>query len=204
MAESATDREALAQVRSMVWDLLVKGVSRSRDPMHSPALATGSARGCQVRKVILRNVDEKERALTCYSDARAAKVGEIREHGHVQWLFYHPRKQIQLRISGQATVHTDDQVADIHWGRVKGFSRLNYCTEWPPGTRIDEPSSGLPARLIRQLSNLVHTNTGRPNFAVIVGRVETIDWLRLSKTGNTRARFEWEADHRMQAFWVVP
>ena len=203
MTESETDQEALEQILSLVWDLLAKGVSRSRDPMHCPALATGSAQGCNVRKVILRHADEKARTLICFSDARAAKVGEIREHGHVQWLFYHPRKQIQLRISGQATVHTDDQAADIHWERVKGLSRLNYCTEQAPGTRVDEPSSGLPARLARQLSNLVHTNAGRPNFAVIVGRVETIDWLRLSKTGNTRARFNWEAG-RLEACWVVP
>lgn len=198
-----TDQEALGQVYSAIWALLARGAALSRDPMHCPALATNSAQGCQVRTVILRGVDERARTLTCFSDARAAKVDEIRENEHIQWLFYNPRKQIQLRISGSATVHTDDQLADIHWERVKGFSRLNYCTEQAPGTPINEPSSGLPARLVRRLSHLMHGNVGRANFAVMVGRVDTIDWLRLSKTGNIRARFQWEAD-RMDAFWVVP
>ena len=76
---------------------------------------------------------KKERTLTCFSDARAAKVGEIREHGHVQWLFYHPRKQIQLRISGPAAVHTDDRVADACWAQVNGFSRPQLLHRTSPG-----------------------------------------------------------------------
>ncbi len=203
MMKSGMDQEIFAQVRSKVWALLGRGVAHSRDPMHCVSLATDSAQGCQVRTVILRGADEKERTLTCFSDARAAKVGEIREHGHVQWLFYHPRKQIQLRISGPAAVHTDDRVADACWAQVNGFSRLNYCTEHPPGTPIDQPSSGLPARLVRQLSHLMHSDAGRSNFAAIVGIVDSIDWLRLSKTGNNRARFQWDND-RVKSFWVVP
>ena len=40
----------------------------------------------------------------------------------------------------------------------------------------------------------MHSDAGRSNFAAIVGIVDSIDWLRLSKTGNIRARFQWDND----------
>ena len=203
MKNGETHREGLEEVLSRIWRLLARGVSNTNDPMHCPSLATGSSQGGQVRTVILRGADEKERTLICFSDSRAAKVDEVRVYGRAQWLFYHPRKQVQMRISGPMTVHIDDRLADVHWERVKGFSRLNYCAEHPPGTPLPQPSSGLPARLLRQFSNLMHTDSGRSNFAVLIGKVDVIDWLQLSRKGNARACFRWE-DGRMRATWVVP
>ncbi|VTR68074.1 Predicted pyridoxamine-phosphate oxidase [Desulfosarcina cetonica] len=196
-------KDSLEHVLQSVWALLGRGAAHFSDPFNRPALATGHATGCGVRTVILRQADADGRQLICYADLRSPKIGEIKACGRAQWLFYHPRKMVQVRISGRVTVHSGDATAEAFWKRVKGLSRLNYCAEQPPGSPLDQPSAGLSARLLKDLPNLMDSNAGRDHFAVIIGRVETIDWLRLRPSGNVRARFQWEDGH-LQASWVVP
>jgi hypothetical protein len=37
-----------------------------------------------------------DRVLVCHTDARAAKVEEISNVAKVSWLFYHPKRKVQL------------------------------------------------------------------------------------------------------------
>jgi hypothetical protein len=37
-----------------------------------------------------------DRVLVCHTDARAAKVEEISNVVKVSWLFYHPKRKVQL------------------------------------------------------------------------------------------------------------
>jgi hypothetical protein len=130
-------------------------------------------------------------------------VGEIENLPQTGWLFYHPEKKIQVRLSGRATLHAHDAFADRQWADTGVTSRLNYCASRPPGTPIDNPSSGLPDFLLKKLPTLMETEMGRKHFLAIATRVDAIDWLRLKITGNRRARFEWEND-KLHATWLVP
>jgi hypothetical protein len=141
--------------------------------------------------------------LVCYTDARADKVDEITRFANASWLFYHPKRKVQLRISGQATLHRDDQFADDHWAATKLPGRLNYSTNEPPGTLVEKPSSGLPDFLVNKVPTLLDSERGRKNFMVIASRIDSMDWLRLSTLGNRRARFDWDAD-QLKAKWLVP
>ncbi|BBO91049.1 pyridoxamine-phosphate oxidase [Desulfosarcina ovata] len=199
----AQKKDSLDHVLVSVWAMLARGATRVTDPFNRPALASGNSSGCGVRTVILRQADEAGRRLICYADVRSPKIAEIEACGSIQWLFYHPRKMVQVRVAGPATVHTDDATAEAQWNRVKGFSRLSYCAERPPGSVLDRPSSGLSARLRNDLPRLMQSNAGRKNFAVIQGQVALIDWLKLRPSGNVRARFQWDADG-LKASWTVP
>ncbi len=185
------------------WAMLEKGASRSTDPFHQAVLATGKTSGCGLRTVILRHVDQAGRTLICYTDDRSPKINEIGQCGNVGWLFYHPRKMIQVRLHGAASVHTDDATADQWWKRVSGFTRLSFCAGQPPGTPLSRPSSGISQRLLRDLPNLMSGNAGREHFAVIIGQVEYLDWLQLRPSGNIRARFQWRDAH-LESSWIVP
>ena len=125
------NKDTLEQVLASTWAMLIRGATHSSDPFHEPVLATGRSDDCGVRTVILRHADETQRTLICYADARSAKIAEIEQFGRAGWLFYYPRKKIQVRIHGPATVHTADPIAEAQWRRVKGFSRLSFCTEQP-------------------------------------------------------------------------
>jgi pyridoxamine 5'-phosphate oxidase len=185
------------------WKMLSRGADHFNDPFHWPVLGTTGKEGISLRCVILRQLLMPGRVLVCHTDARAGKVQEITADGRVSWLFYHPQRKVQLRISGHATLHTDDQFADEQWAAVKAPSRLNYCTTEPPGTTVDGPSSGLPDFLRRKVPALIDTEKSRRNFTAIACRIDSMDWLVLRVLGNRRARFDWD-ETGLKARWLTP
>ena len=203
MGKNEKKSDTLDGVLEGIWKMLDRGVSNYRDPFHWPVLGTAGLKGPELRCVILRGFSRSDRVLVCHTDARAAKVQEIAKFSNVSWLFYHPQKRIQLRISGHATLHTDDEFADRQWAESRLTSRLNYGATEPPGTPIDSPSSGLPDFLIHKAPTLLETEKVRPHFAAIACCFDTIDWLVLRLSGNRRARFKWD-EAGLHAEWLVP
>jgi len=193
----------LDDVLESSWRLLLEGVGNFRNPFHQPSLTTLEGDRPQVRLVILREFAEKERTLICHCDARGSKVSQIQANPKVSWLFYHPDKWLQLRLSGTATVHTEDETADSQWKKVRLHHRINYCAALPPGSPTDRPTSGLPDFLREKAPKLLDVPEARKNFAAIVCRFDEMDWLLLKLTGHLRAQFSWK-DDRMEASWVIP
>ena len=193
----------LDEILDDVWAMLQRGVARFNDPFHWPVLGTGATDGCGLRTVILRQVLRPQRTLVCHTHTRAAKAQQIADCDRVGWLFYHPRKKIQLRVTGPASLHTDDDFADRQWAATRITSRLNYCALQPPGTVVAKPSSGLPDFLHTKIPTLLDVQRGRSNFMAIAGRIDSIDWLHLRTLGALRARFEWDNDG-LQARWLIP
>ena len=185
------------------WNMLSRGAARFNDPFHWPVLGTTGKKGVSLRCVILREFSIPGRVLVCHTDARARKVQEITADARVSWLFYHPQRKVQLRISGHATLHADDQFADEQWTKVKAASRLNYCAIEPPGTPVDSPSSGLPDFLRHKVPSIFETEKGRHNFMAIACRIDSMDWLVLQVLGNRRARFDWD-ETGLNARWLIP
>lgn len=196
-------RDGLEQVLDETWKMLNRGAARFNDPFHWPVLGTTGNQGAGLRTVILRQFVPSGRLLVCHTDARAPKVQEIIGASRVCWLFYHPKKKVQLRITGPATLHADDQFADAQWAATKITSRINYCAVGPPGTAVEHPSSGLPDFLRNKLPTVLESERGRQNFMAIAARIESMDWLKLSLTGNRRARFDWD-ETGMKATWLIP
>ncbi len=193
----------LDDVLDRIWLMLEQGAAHSDDPFHWPVLGTKTKERCSLRTVILRKVNVPARILVCYTDARSAKVQEIVNCSQTSWLFYHPKKKVQVRILGHATLHARDPYADQQWADISVTSRLNYCASQPPGTPIHRPSSGLPDFLLNKIPTLLETEIGRVHFMAISVQILSIDWLMLKVTGNRRARFDWDAD-RLHASWLVP
>ena len=195
--------ESLEGVLNDTWSMIEKGVRRFNDPFHCPVLGTLVKNGCSQRTVILRSFLLPERMLVCHSDKRSKKVKEIAACPNVSWLFYHPKKKTQIRISGQTTLHTNDEFSDEQWARTSLTSRINYCATDAPGTPAKQPISGLPDFLINKVPTLVQSEMGRKNFVAIATRIETLDWLALNILGNKRARFVWDKSG-LNASWVIP
>ena len=195
--------DTLDGILDQIWLMLEQGVVHSDNPFHWPVLGTTSKEGCSLRTVILRQVNTTDRILVCHTDARSLKVQEIINYPQTSWIFYHPEKKIQVRISGHATLHAHDPFADQQWADTSITSRLNYCASQAPGTPIDKPSSGLPDFLLNKIPTLLETERGRKHFMAIKVHIHSMDWLILKLTGNRRARFEWDED-RLHATWLVP
>ena len=204
MKKNATESDALDGILDQVWHMLRRGVTHSRDPFHYPVLGTMGEVGCRMRTVILRQFSLPDRVLVCHTDSRAPKFKEIEDCSNVIWLFYHPKKQIQLRITGKASLHMDDQFADDQWTETKITSRLNYCAVQPPGTTVESPMSRLPDFLLNKVPTLVNTVKGRKYFAVIACKIQSIDWLELRMIGNRRALFTWDEEDQLNVAWLIP
>jgi len=203
MRKKSKKWDTLDGVLKEIWKMLDRGAANYHDPFHWPVLGTTGKEGPHMRCVIFREFSMPDRVMVCHTDARAAKVREISTSPKVSWLFYHPKRKVQLRISGHASLHFDDHFADRQWANTKLPSRLNYCAIEPPGSPIESPSSGLPDFLLNKAPTLFETDKGRPHFAAISCRIDAIDWLVLRILGNRRARFEWDAAG-LNAKWLIP
>jgi len=186
-----------------VWAMLKRGVGRFNNPFHWPVLGTTGKDGCNLRTVILRQFLLPHRILVCHTDARARKVQEIDHCSKVRWLFYHPGKKVQLRISGQATCHRDDPLAAGQWAAINITSRIDFCASLPPGTPVDRPSSGWPDLFLKKAPVLLESERSRRHFMVISCSIDSMDWLKLSPLGHRRARFDWD-ESGLNATWLIP
>ncbi|OPY85366.1 MAG: Pyridoxamine 5'-phosphate oxidase [Syntrophus sp. PtaU1.Bin208] len=194
----------LEEVLESSWKLLHNGVRDFREPFHQSTLTTMEGDKPQARIVIIRAFSEKDRTLICHCDARGSKISQIRDNPNVGLLFYDAERWLQLRLSGTASVHTNDEMADSQWEQVGLSHRINYCAEIPPGSNTEKPTSGIPDFIRDKILKSFDVPAARKNFAAIVCRFDEMDWLLLKLTGHIRAKFQWGNDSTVQASWVIP
>jgi pyridoxine/pyridoxamine 5'-phosphate oxidase len=185
------ETRSLDDVFKSVWEDLMRGAERRAHPFHLGVLATSGGAGSSLRTVVLRDVSREQRALMCHTDRRSEKLTEVREDDRVAWLFYDAESKVQLRLSGTAAVHIDDEVAKLRWKRTNVPARRCYLTTHAPGEALPCPGAQLPAHLNKWAPKVAESEDGFPHFAVIARQIVHIDWLRLTAGGHERAQFSW-------------
>ncbi len=184
------------------WQALSTAAGSPFHPFRFAWLATvdeGSA--AQVRTVVLRAASAEHRELVCFSDARAPKIGQIRANPQVSWCFFDPTAGVQIRALGRAEVLVGGDRVESLFAAVDEASLVNYAAPLPPGTELDGATGG-GSSSATSTESISFRALARTSFAVIVTRVDRLDWLQLSPTGNRRARFEWAADGSLTSNWV--
>lgn len=183
----------LQEIRAAAFALLARGVADRRSPLHTPTLASIGLDGApRARTLVLRGFDAATRMLRLHSDNRSDKFAELSRAPRCALHGYDPAAQIQLRLEGTATLHTEDAVADAGWAASRNFSRMCYAIEPAPGSPIAAP----PAAPRDE-------HAGRAHFGVILLCIQRLEWLWLAAEGHRRARFDW-TDGEEQATWLVP
>jgi len=181
---------------TLAWALalIARGVADRRHAFHTPVLATTGLDGApQARTVVLRGLDPAARQLRLHTDARAGKVAELAAEPRAALLFYDAAAQLQLRLSGRATLHRDDAVADAAWAASREFSRMCYAITPAPGQPVPAPP---PAPL--------DSEAGRPHFCVVILHLARLESLHLAASGHRRARFDWDGGGALASTWLVP
>lgn len=159
----------------------------------TPALATTAHDGApRLRTVVLRAFDPGAPSLTVHSDARAAKVAELKVDSRAALLFWDAARGLQLRISCAATMHADDAVARAAWAALPEGSRRAYRVAQASGTAISAPG---------QASYTLDDASAFGFFVVISLTAETLDWLHVNGPAQTRALFRFRP---ATAAWIVP
>jgi len=184
----------LDAVLAEAWRLLARGVADRRSPFHTPTFATVGADGAPaLRTMVLRGVEVGTRTLRLHTDRRAAKAAELAADHRVALHVYDAAAQIQVRLAGVATWHSDDAVSAAAWTASQSGARRCYAATVAPGQAVTAPPPAPPE------------GDGSAHFAVVRCQVDRLEWLWLAAAGHRRARFVWpEAGEPPAATWLAP
>ncbi|MEE4337238.1 pyridoxamine 5'-phosphate oxidase family protein [Erythrobacter sp.] len=191
------------QLDDVLQDLTNRLVRAARDrksPMHTPAVVSGDV---DARIMVLRAFDSTAFTLRFHTDTRAPKTDAFAADPRAAVLFYDKGSKIQIRARGKASVHTDASIADEAWAKGTNFARRCYLGDGP-GTPSEAPTSGLPSAFEGVEPTDDQLVAARPNFAVLMVELESLDWLYLAHTGHVRAGFERDGRGEWRGRWLSP
>ncbi|MEL6675374.1 MAG: pyridoxamine 5'-phosphate oxidase family protein [Bacteroidota bacterium] len=136
----------MEHLRTALWPLakaeLMRANADRKHPFRYFTLGTLGETYPELRTVVNRGISA-ELILRCYTDSRTPKVAQLRQHSEVSALFYHPKKQLQVRIKGQARlVESGEAFEQIKSRLAAGPSARDYQTQRPPGSAWQEDALG--------------------------------------------------------------
>jgi pyridoxamine 5'-phosphate oxidase len=190
--------DAAREHTDSVWALAERGVADRHSAWHTPTFATQHGTGrTDLRTVVLRAASRSAWTMRIHTDRRSAKVEQLAASPNVAVHVYDARQKLQVRIFGIASLHHDDHIAEAAWAATRPMSRIGYAQEQRPGDILRAtPASPLT---VGQLEG-----QARLNFAAILIRATSMDWLHLAAAGHRRARFERDGDGVVTGCWLAP
>lgn len=197
----------LVDLEQTSWQQLIAASEQKQDQSIGSGfklmtVATSTSRGADARMVVLRQADATHKYVWFYTDARSEKVLQLEAFPTATLLLWDSNLQIQLRLTVETRLHTDDYIADEYWGKLWIGGRKAYLSEPKPGTEQPHPYPGFPEHLADNVPSDEESEAGRKNFAVIECRVLAMEYLHLSRSGQMRACFQYEPESKM--VWLAP
>jgi 3-hydroxyisobutyrate dehydrogenase len=192
---------SLTDLEKDIWNRLVNGAVKSRDPLHTPCVATHSGNDISLRTVVLRKAIPESRELRFHTDTRSKKWQELSLNPTISALFYDAADRIQIRVKGKAELHFNNDLTTNAWQKTSLSSRRCYLTNFVPSSFTDHPISGLPEHIEQENFTLEESEIGFQNFGIVAIQVQNIDWLWLHHAGHRRAYFDYVNEHYQ---WMIP
>lgn len=152
------------------------GYLKKGHPFRYPVMASVNDGFPKQRTVVLRGTTA-DFDLYFYTDMRSGKIADFNKNPRTSLLFYHPKKLLQITISGVVTQIVDGSDHKEHWQRVQGNSRKDFTTANAPGTRISNPDE-------------VEYRSNDPHFCLLKVTPDRMEYLRLKRPNHIRALFE--------------
>lgn len=180
----------LDEIEAAVDQELAAAVHHKSHPWRVGVLATTDGDTGDARSVVLREWDAAQRSLLIYTDARSPKVEQLAAHPLGTLVLWSERLGWQLRLRVKLELQTAGLAVSSRWARLKMTPAAHdYLSPLPPGTTLGHahPHGPPPVR------------ESRSHFAVMLARVQAIDWLELHAEGHRRARFDGHG-----ARWLTP
>lgn len=177
--------ESLHMVERACWRELDRASLDRTHGWRVLTLATIGAERAEARSVVLRESNEESKTLLFYSDARAPKVAQMRQHPLATLVAWSPTLGWQIRLEVSLSVEDEGLDASSRWARLKMTpSAQDYLSPLPPGTPV---------------SKFTPERGSREHFAVVTATVTGMDWLELHAEGHRRAKFDADGAH-----WLTP
>lgn len=168
---------------------LVNGHAKKRHPFRYFTLATIENGEPRQRTVVLRNT-LLDFGLVFYTDKRTQKIKDLQCNASCSALFYHPKKLLQLRVTGVAQLITDKEQIATYWHKVQKASKNDYTTSIAPGTPIKNPDV------------VVYTEE-KNHFCPVKIIPTSVEYLRLKRPNHIRVLFS-KIDTDWSSEFLVP
>lgn len=198
--ENYTDYN-LTELEQDCWNRLVTGAIKSRNPFHTPCVATFADGDVNLRTVVLRKSLPNERELRFHTDIRSPKWDELLINASISALFYDAAERIQLRVKGKSVLHHTDDMTAKAWQKTSLSSRKCYLTHHSPSSFTNSSTSGLTEDIEKENFSIEESEVGYSNFGIVSIQVQSIDWLWLNHSGHRRAYFDYEKEKYQ---WMIP
>jgi len=195
----------LAGALERSWRLLEEAIGDTTSPVRTPVLISVSTDGlAQGRTVVLRGFNRQQRQLKIYTDARSAKVAQLRAQPTCTLVAYQPNPMMQLRLSTNAMVNHNNECTHEAWAVMPGPNRCNYLTDPYPGSISGQATDGRPVINAESVPTNNENKIAYSHFSVIVFTINELEWLYLPRRGHRRAQFIWDEANSLQSDWLIP
>jgi 3-hydroxyisobutyrate dehydrogenase len=191
----------LTDLEKDTWNRLVNGAVKSRDPLHTPCVATQGNGDINLRTVVLRKAITETKELRFHTDTRSKKWQELIANPTISVLFYDAADRIQIRVKGRAELQFNNDITAAAWQKTSLSSRRCYLTNFDPSSFTQNPTSGLPEHIEQENFSLEESEMGYQNFGIVSIQVQNIDWLWLHHAGHRRAYFDYVSG---SFSWMIP
>jgi hypothetical protein len=149
----------------------------------------------QVRTVVLRDADEQGGAISFHTDARSAKVAELRADPRIALTGLDLGNLLQIRLEGRAQICADEAERRAVWNAARPHTLILYRTPFAPGTPLNVPEAGHVQE--------PGSDDGYANFCVVRVVLDKLEYLDISSDGHRRAVFRRNGD-QWPGTWVAP
>ena len=174
--------------------ILSEAVSNTQTLFHTPVVSTMYENKIVSRVMVLREFNFDKKILRFHTDNRAAKIDNLTKNPSSTVIGYDADLKIQIKMQGHAKVHTDDEVAKIAWNESTPRSKKCYSVKGGSSKEILDPEE-------YDITNF-EVEDGYKNFAVIVFKFNSLEFLYLKSSGHRRALHSWDDEY--SSTWLVP
>tara|TARA_B100001250_G_scaffold406497_1_gene425648 strand:- start:1846 stop:2442 length:597 start_codon:yes stop_codon:yes gene_type:complete len=168
------------------WKQLSDAVKDARHGYHLFTLSTVKDEHPELRTVVLRQSEEKEKIISFHTDKRSPKYYHLLKNNNISALFYDSSRRIQLRIKGTAIDEKNNSILKKLWEKMNKDSRQCYQGEIAPSNPLGE---GVLVNKISPNDQYIDTELlGFENFSRIVISISEIEILMLHHHGHRRLK----------------
>jgi len=193
--------ENLEEIQNKYWSMLDDAVTNRNSPFRIPVFICAHQDDVDGRIVVLRKSDRTNNLLQFHTDLRSLKIDILKKNNQASLLFYDKEEKIQLRVKVDCKINNQNSITEESWKKTRHISRRCYLTDSPPGTKSENPTSGMISKLEDFDYTIEQSEVGYKNFTVIQCKINSIEWLYLAAKGHRRARFDLKND---EILWLVP
>ena len=193
--------ENLKEIKNKYWSMLDDAVTNRSSPFRIPVFICAHQNEVDGRIVVLRKSDRESKLLQFHTDLRSTKVEILKKNKNASLVFYDKEEKIQLRVKAECEINNQNPITEESWKKTQHISRRCYLTDSPPGTKSEDPTSGMISRLEDFDYTMEQSEEGYKNFTVIKCMIKSIEWLYLAAKGHRRAKFDLETNKEI---WLVP